>query len=75
MLYGNYVAQGKVDLNRKVEQLSLSGVQPFLPVEKEATLQHLLTARSGIYLPTANEELAALSPRRGTQAPGTYFQY
>ena len=75
MLYGNYVAQGKVDLNRKVERLGLSDVQPFLPVEKEATLQHLLTARSGIYLPTANEELAALSPRRGTQAPGTYFQY
>ena len=75
MLYGNYVAQGKVDLNSTVEQLGLADVQPFLPIEKGATLQHLLTARSGIYLPTANEELTALMPRRGTQAPGTYFQY
>jgi CubicO group peptidase (beta-lactamase class C family) len=75
MLYGNYVAQGKVDLNSSVEELGLTDVQPFLPIEKGATLQHLLTARSGIYLPTANEELTALSPRRGTQAPGTYFQY
>ena len=75
MLYGNYVAQGKVDPNSTVEQLGLTDVQPFLPIEKQATLQHLLTARSGIYLPTANEELTNLMPRRGTQAPGTYFQY
>jgi len=50
-------------------------VQPFLPVEKSATLYHLLTARSAIYHPTANKELTDLSPRRGSQAPGTYFQY
>jgi CubicO group peptidase (beta-lactamase class C family) len=75
MLYGNYIAQGKVDPNSTVEQLGLADVQPFLPIEKEATLQHLLTARSGVYLPTANEELTALLPRRGTQVPGTYFQY
>ncbi len=52
MLYGNYVAQGKVNPNSTVEQLGLADVQPFLPIEKGATLQHLLTARSGIYLPT-----------------------
>lgn len=75
MLYGNYVARGKVDPHRTVEQLGLEDVQPFLSIEKGATLEHLLTARSGIYLPTANEELTALSPRRGSQAPGTYFQY
>lgn len=39
----------------------LYGSQPFLPVEKEATLLHLLMARSGIYLPTANRELTDLS--------------
>lgn len=75
MLYGNYFAQGKVDPNRTVADLGLDDVQPFLPLEKSATLQHLLTARSGIYHPTANEELSVLSPRRGSQAPGTYFQY
>ena len=75
MLYGNYIAQGKIDPNLTVEQLGLTDVQPFLPIEKGATLQHLLTARSGIYLPTANEELTALTPKRGSQAPGTYFQY
>src|SRR5713101_5256421 len=29
MLYGNYVAQGKVDPNSTVEQLGLADVQPF----------------------------------------------
>jgi CubicO group peptidase (beta-lactamase class C family) len=75
MLYGNYYAAGKIDLEMKVERLGLTDVQPFMPIEKEATLYDLLTARSGIYLPTANEELTNLSPRRGSQAPGTYFQY
>jgi CubicO group peptidase (beta-lactamase class C family) len=32
-------------------------------------------ARSGIYLPSGNEELTSLSPRRGSFNPGAYFQY
>jgi CubicO group peptidase (beta-lactamase class C family) len=34
-----------------------------------------LTARSGIYLPSGNDGLTSLSPRRGAEAPGTHFQY
>lgn len=75
VLYGNYVNEGKADLNQTVEQLGLDHVQPFLPNGKTATLLHLLTARSGVYLPTANRELTERNPRRGTQAPGLYFQY
>lgn len=75
MLYGKYFAEGKIDLNKTVEQLGLNDVEAFLPIEKAATLYHLLTARSGIYHSTANRELTSLSPRRGSQIPGTYFQY
>ncbi len=75
MLYGKYFSEGKVDLNRTVVQLGLEDVEPFLSIEKEATLYQLLTARSGIYHSTANTELTGLSPRRGSQTPGTYFQY
>jgi CubicO group peptidase (beta-lactamase class C family) len=50
-------------------------VQPFQQIEERATLRHLLTARSGIYLPAGNAELEALSPKRGSHQPGTYFQY
>ena len=75
LMFGKYVAEGKADLNKSVEELGLEDVQPFLPIEKEATLLHLLTARSGIYHASGNESLTSLSPRRGSQAPGTYFQY
>lgn len=75
MLFGNYVEKGTINLRKTVVELGLDDVQPFLPIEKFATLQHLLTARSGVYLPTANKELTDLSPRRGSQAPGTFFQY
>lgn len=75
MMYGKYYAEGKIDLNKTVEQLGLTDVQPFLPIEKSATLYHLLTARSGIYHPAGNQELTGLSPRRGAQDPGAYHQY
>lgn len=75
MLFGKYVENGTINLRKTVEDLGLNDVQAFLPIEKHATLEHLLTARSGIYLPTANKELTDLSPRRASQAPGTYFQY
>ena len=75
MLYGKYHAAGKIDLNKTVKQLGLDDVQPFLPIEENATLLNLLTARSGIYHPSGNEDLTSRSPRRGAQSPGTYFQY
>lgn len=75
MLYGKYYAAGGINLDKTLGKLELTDVVPLLPIEKEATLYHLLTARSGVYLPTANEGLTVLAPRRGSQAPGTYFQY
>jgi len=75
MLYGKYVVDGTIDLDATVKQLGLDDVQPFQPIEERATLRHLLTARSGIYHPAGNAQLEALSPKRGSHPPGTYFQY
>lgn len=75
MLFGNYYQAGKVDVTKTVEELGLQDVEPFLAIERNATLLHLLTARSGIYHASGNEELTSSSPRRGAQAPGTYMQY
>jgi CubicO group peptidase (beta-lactamase class C family) len=47
MLYGNYVASGKIDLTKTVKQLGLDDNQPFLPSEEHVTLEQLLTSRSG----------------------------
>ena len=52
MLYGNYVASGKADFNKSVEEPGLNDIQPFLPIGKGANLGYLLTARSGIYHPS-----------------------
>jgi CubicO group peptidase (beta-lactamase class C family) len=75
MLYGNYVISGKIDLYKTVKQLGLDDVQPFLPIEEKATLEQLLAARSGIYLPSGNTNLDPLTPKRGSQYPGTFFDY
>jgi CubicO group peptidase (beta-lactamase class C family) len=75
MLYGRYVESGAVDLERTVVDVGLEDVAPFLPVEREATLRHVLMARSGIYLPSGTPSLDPLMPARGSHQPGTFFQY
>ncbi|MFC3711529.1 serine hydrolase domain-containing protein [Sphingoaurantiacus capsulatus] len=46
-------------------------------IEKKATVQQLLQARSGVYVPTAAETPAmkAARPPRGSAAPGTNWYY
>jgi len=75
MLYGKYVFDGTIDLGKTVKEIGLDDIQKFLPIEKTATLEQLLTARSGIYIPTGNVDLDPNAPRRGSQAPGSYFYY
>jgi CubicO group peptidase (beta-lactamase class C family) len=76
MLYGNYVASGKVHLDRTLAQLGIDDVGGLLPSEKEATIRDLLTARSGVYHEAANsgDDLAS-APPRGSQKHGTYQLY
>jgi len=75
VLYGKHVFDGSIDLSKTVKELGLDDVQKFLPIEKSATLEQLLTSRSGIYIPTGNENLDPNAPRRGSQTPGSYFYY
>jgi CubicO group peptidase (beta-lactamase class C family) len=75
MLYGRYVADGTIDLDRTIEDVGLEDVTPYLPGEDAATLRHVLMARSGIYLPSGTPSLDPLLPARASHAPGTFFQY
>jgi len=75
MLYGNYVFSGKIDLGKTVKQLGLDDKEPFLPIEEKATLEQLLTARSGIYIASGNKQLDALTPKRGSEYPGSHYVY
>jgi len=81
ILYGKYVDNNTIDLSKTVEQLGLEETgKPFLPIEKNATLEQLLAGRSGIYLlpndtPPDKDLIIASQPRRGSELPSMYFHY
>ena len=76
MLYGNYVANGTIKLNKSLADLSIDDIGGLLPVERTATVADLLGARSGVYHEASNPgDNLADAPPRGSQKPGTYFLY
>jgi CubicO group peptidase (beta-lactamase class C family) len=76
LLYGKYVENGAISLDRTLADLHFTDVGGLLPRESSATVQHLLTARSGIYHPPSNGgDDTANAPARGSVAPGERFVY
>ena len=76
MLYGNYVAEGAIDLNLTLEEMGMDDVGGLLPIERRAKVQDLITARSGVYHAASNPgDNLADAPPRGSQEPGTYMLY
>ncbi len=76
MLYGNYVADGAVDLNRTLADLEMDDIGGLMPIERQANVEHLITARSGVYHPASNAgDNTADAPERGSQRPGQYMLY
>ena len=53
-MYGRYVVAGRIRLNANMMELGIDEVNGLLPVEKLATVEDLLTARSGVYHEAAN---------------------
>ncbi len=76
MLYGYWVQNGTIDLNTTLEELGFDDVGGLLPIEKQARIDHLVTARSAVFHPASNsgDDLAS-APPRGSQQPGTYQLY
>lgn len=76
MLYGKLVAEGTVDLNQSIGALGIDERDGLLPKEKEATVDHILTARSGVFHKASNGGYDKKSfLKRGSVEPGTYFVY
>lgn len=76
ILYGTYVENGTIDLSRTLRDVGLTDVDGLLPRELEATIDDVITARSGVYHPASNAgDDTASAPPRGSQRPGTYFLY
>jgi CubicO group peptidase (beta-lactamase class C family) len=76
MMYGQYVANGTIDLGRSLADLGLDDIGGLLPIERQARLRDLLSARSGVYHAAANGgDDSSFAPARGSQQPGSYFLY
>ena len=76
MLFGRYVENGTIRLDETLAQLGIDDSGGLLPIEREATVADLLTARSGVYHAAANAgDALASAPPRGSQQPGTYYLY
>ncbi|MDX1646120.1 MAG: serine hydrolase [Longimicrobiales bacterium] len=76
ILYGPWVEMGVIDLNATLADLGIDDVGGLLPVERRARVDHLVTARSGVYHPASNGgDNLADAPERGSQEPGSYMLY
>lgn len=78
VLYGELVESGAVRLDERVGELALAEPgTPFTDLEASATVEDLLSSRSGIYLPAAAEsrEMANARPPRGSHVPGEAYYY
>ena len=76
MLYGPWVENGTIDLDWTLADIGVDDIGGLLPVERQATIDHLVTARSGVYHPASNGgDNLADAPERGSQEPGTYMLY
>ena len=75
MLYGPYVADGKIHLDATLKDLGMSDVGGLLPIEERAKVIDLITARSGVYHPVDEGDDPSKTPKRGSKEPGTYWFY
>ena len=77
ILYGKYVSNGTIDLNKTVGELGINEEgEGLLPIEKTATVRHLLMSSSGVYWPESNPSGNSLPPpKRGSKTPGEFFYY
>jgi CubicO group peptidase (beta-lactamase class C family) len=76
ILYGDWVEWGVIDLDATLADLGMDDVGGLLPIERRAKVEHLVTARSGVYHLASNPgDNLADAPDRGSQEPGTYMLY
>jgi len=76
MLYGPYVADGTINLEATLEDLGFDDIGGLLPIERQARVRDLISARSGVYHRASNGgDNSADAPERGSQQPGSYFLY
>lgn len=76
-LYGIYVADGLIDMEKTIAELNIDDINPLTDEEKQARVSDLIKARSGVYHPAAYETagMKARRPKRGSHARDTFWYY
>lgn len=81
-LFGQLIGGGLVRLDTTLADLGVEDSPQLTPMEKSATLEHVLTSSSGVYLPLEFEasydvftNAPASWPDRESSLPGTQFHY
>ncbi len=76
-LYGIYSERGTIDIHKTLKEIGIDDTMKLTEVERSATIQDLLKARSGIYIPAFGEakSMANSRPARGSHPPNTFFYY
>lgn len=76
ILYGKYVKDGTIDLDKTLADLKIDDVNPLSTKEKAATIQDLISSRSGVFHDASNGgDLGAFAPSRNSKEPGEFWLY
>ena len=73
-LFGQACDRGQIDLDATLGELGIDDTPALTDEEKSATIDDLLAARSGVYLP-ADDGGVLGRPSRGSHPPGTFWCY
>ena len=75
--FGVFVDRGVIDLEASLGDLGINDLAGLTPREKTATVDDLLTSRSGVYHPAAYEtrRMREKRPARGSYYPGEFWFY
>lgn len=76
-LYGIYEEKNVIRLDETIGELEINDLQPLNEIEQQATVEDLLTSRSGVFFQSGEESwrMRRTRPLRGNFAPGTFFYY
>lgn len=74
LMFGIATERGRIDPGATLEELGIDDIDGLTAREKQATVRHLLMARSGVYHPSVYDT-AKDRPARGAYGPGEHWFY
>lgn len=76
-LYGIAVDHGEINMKTTLGEIGIDDDVKLTDLEKSATIQNLIEARSGVYIPASAEaqSMKDRRPKRGAHAPGEFWYY